>query len=72
MKKTIYSKEQQVLVKKIIQARLDAGLTQEDVANKLDVTQSYISKFESGQRKIDLIVLKRLARIYNKDVSYFL
>lgn len=72
MKKIIYSKEQKRLVGKLKKAREEAGFDQNKIAKKLGTTQSYISKLESGQRKIDAIQLKELSRIYKKDISYFL
>ncbi len=39
-------------------ARLAAGLKQADVARQLGLPQSFVSKYESGQRKLDLIELR--------------
>ena len=72
MDKTIYSKEHRYLVKQLKKARREAGLSQEQVANLLHRTQSYVSKIESGQRKIDIIQLKKFAKIYKKDINFFL
>ena len=72
MDKTIYSKEHRYLVKQLKKARREAGLSQEQVANLLHRTQSYISKIESGQRKIDIVQLKKFAKIYKKDINFFL
>lgn len=72
MKKAIYSKEQNTLVKKLISAREEMMLTQEEVANKLNRSQSYISKIEAGQRRIDVIQLKEFSKLYKKSVDYFL
>ena len=72
MKKTIYSKEHKELVEKLKKARIEAGLDQIDAAKKLGRTQSYISKLESGQRRIDLIQLKELAKIYKKTPKHLL
>ena len=69
MKKAIYSKEQKILVEKLRKAREDAGLDQTQAAQKLGTTQSYISKLESGQRRIDVIQLKELAKIYKKKIK---
>ena len=71
MSKTIYTKGHKELVKKLIEARKKRGLRQEDAAKLLKKTQSYISKIEAGQRRIDLIQLKEFARIYKKDLSFF-
>ena len=72
MSKTIYSKEHKYIVKQLKKARQDAGLSQEKVAKILNTTQSYISKIESGQRKIDVIQLKKFAKLYKKSLNFFI
>jgi transcriptional regulator with XRE-family HTH domain len=72
MEKTIYTRTHRTVVEKLIDARKKAGLNQEDVAKKLGKTQSYISKIESGQRRVDIVQLKELAQIYKKNPAYFL
>ena len=72
MDKTIYSKEHRYLVKQLKKARKEMGLSQEQVANLLHRTQSYVSKIESGQRKIDVIQLKKFAKIYKKSLDFFI
>lgn len=64
MNKSIYSSEHKKIINKLVKARLDSGLSQNDAAKKLGKSQSYISKLESGQRRVDLIQLKALAKIY--------
>jgi len=70
--KTIYTKEHKYLVERLKEARLDAGLGQSEVAKFLGRTQSYISKIESGQRRIDIFQLKKFAEIYKKNLDYFI
>ncbi|UCB57325.1 MAG: helix-turn-helix transcriptional regulator [Candidatus Omnitrophota bacterium] len=72
MGKTIYTKSHRYMVGQLIKARKKAGLKQEDVAKKLGRTQSYVSKIEAGQRRIDIIQLKELAEIYKKKFDFFL
>lgn len=71
MKKTIYSKEHKELVELLKKARQGANLDQNKVAKLLKTTQSHISKLESGQRRIDIVQLKELAKIYKKPITYF-
>jgi len=71
MSKSIYSKDYRNVIEKLKKARLDVGLKQEDVALKLKKPQSYISKIERGERRIDITELKELAKIYKKDITYF-
>lgn len=72
MKKAIYSREHAVLVERIRRARLDAGIDQADAARLMGKSQSYISKVELGQRRIDIVQLKFFAKIYGKDLDFFL
>lgn len=71
-KKNIYSEDQEFLVRKLKQARLEANLDQLEVANMLNRSQSYVSKVESGQLRIDVVELKKFAQIYKKDINYFI
>lgn len=72
MRKGIYTKDHQGIVRKLVMARLSAGLTQEQVARKLGCTQSYVSKIENGQVEISVMLLKKLARVYAIGVGDFL
>lgn len=72
MNKTIYTLDHRTLVGKLKQARIKAGLGQKEAAKALGNTQSYVSKIESGQRRIDIVQLKEFARIYKRSLNYFL
>ena len=72
MNKTIYSKDHKFLVEQLKKARIEAGLDQERAAELLGKTQSFISKIEAGQRRIDVVQLKEFAKIYKKPLDYFI
>ena len=72
MNKTIYSKDHKFLVKQLKKARIEADLDQERVAELLGKTQSFISKIEAGQRRIDVVQLKEFAKTYKKSLDYFI
>ncbi len=72
MEKTIKSKEYKTFIEKLIKARLATGLRQIDVAKKMKRPQSYISRVESGEYRIDLLEIKNFAKLYKKDVKYFI
>lgn len=72
MVKSIYSKEYRKTIERLEKARQEAGLKQNEVAKKLGKPQSYISKIERGERRIDIIELKELAKIYKKDLNFFI
>lgn len=69
---TIRTKEYADFIGKLRKARLEAGLRQIDVAKKLKRTQSYVSRVEVGEQRIDILELKRFATMYNKDINYFI
>jgi transcriptional regulator with XRE-family HTH domain len=46
-------------------------LTQAEVARLLSRPQSFVSKSESGERRVDFIELRHLAKIYRKPISFF-
>ena len=68
---TIRSKEYAVFVEKLRKARLEAGLRQIDVSKKLKRTQSYVSRVEMGEQRLDILELKKFAQLYKKDINYF-
>ncbi|MBU1075168.1 helix-turn-helix domain-containing protein [Patescibacteria group bacterium] len=72
MSKTIYSKDHKFLIEQLKKARIEADLNQEKAAELLGKTQSYISKIEAGQRRIDVVQLKEFAKIYKKSLDYFI
>jgi len=52
-------------------ARKESGLTQLQVAEILNQPQSYVSKCESGEKRVDVIELMRFSKVYNKHIEYF-
>jgi len=69
---TIHTKEHKYMVEQLKAARIESGYDQETVADKLGKTQSYVSKMESGQRRIDVVQLKQFAMVYGKQLDYFI
>jgi len=67
----VHGSDYQYLLKRLREARLKAGLTQVQVANALRRPQSYVTKCELGERRIDPIDLQRFAKLYRKPFSYF-
>ena len=72
MSKSIYTKDYKEIINRLKQARIDAGLSQQAVADKFNKPQSYVSKIESGERRLDVAEIKKFAVIYKKDTNYFL
>lgn len=53
------------------QARKDAGLRQSDVATRMGRVQSWVSKIESGELRVDFVEMVYLSRIYGKVLADF-
>jgi len=71
MVKSIYDKGYKRIIKRLREARLSVGFSQQAVADKLGKPQSYIAKIEAGERRVDVAEIKKLAAIYKRDISYF-
>ena len=71
MPRAIYTKDHNVIVKRLKQARFESGLGQVEASKKLGKTQSYLSKIESGQRRFDVLQLKEFAKLYKKSLDFF-
>lgn len=64
--------EQTILLRAALrQLRLDAGVTQSELAKRLGKPQSYISKAESGDRTLDLLEIRDFCIASGKDFAEF-
>ncbi len=51
------------------EARTAAGLTQVELARRLRVHQSFVSKYEAGERRLDVLELRRIAIALNSSLA---
>jgi transcriptional regulator with XRE-family HTH domain len=61
--KSIYSAGQEKLQNLLKSTRESAGFTQTSLAKKLNRPQSFVSKYESGVRRLDLIELREICGV---------
>ena len=71
MKKTLNTKESKILLEMLYQLRISSGIRQSDLAEMLKVPQSFISKIESGERRIDLIELRDVLKSLKTNLIEF-
>jgi transcriptional regulator with XRE-family HTH domain len=69
VKNSIYTSEYRIFLKNLRNARKESGLTQLEVAKKLNQPQSYVSKCESGEKRVDIIELLYFSIVYNKQID---
>ncbi|MBO6837368.1 MAG: helix-turn-helix transcriptional regulator [Alphaproteobacteria bacterium] len=55
MQKSIYTEKHKKLVDWLVQSRKAAGLTQQQLADKLGRPQSFVAKYENLERRIDVV-----------------
>jgi transcriptional regulator with XRE-family HTH domain len=65
--KSIYSKRYRQFLDLLIQARKEADLTQVEVASRLDRPQSFVSKYENGERRLDVVEFLDVAKAIDFD-----
>lgn len=71
MPKSIYSAGQEKMQELLRQIRLNAGMTQEDLASKLGRPQSFVSKYESGERRLDVLELREVCNALKITLANF-
>jgi transcriptional regulator with XRE-family HTH domain len=71
VEKTIFTTEHEVLVKLLRRLREKAGLRQIDLASRLGRPQSFVSKYEAGQRRLDLVELRMLCDVFGLTLMRF-
>lgn len=68
---SLQKKRYRTVLERLRQARREAGLTQTEVATAVGRPQSFVSKCESGERRVDVLELADLARLYGKPLAFF-
>ncbi|WP_219861513.1 helix-turn-helix domain-containing protein [Vreelandella piezotolerans] len=68
---TPWSPERVLLQEALKQLRLDAQLTQIELAQRLGKPQSYVSKYESGERRLDVIEIREICIVAGESLTKF-
>ncbi len=71
MRKSIHTPQQKRLLKLLRDIRAEAGLTQAQLADKLRTDQTVISKYETGERRLDILELREVCREVGISLSEF-
>lgn len=69
MDKTAFSDAQMRLRKLLRAMRQEAGLRQVDLAEQLGEPQSFVSKYESGERRLDLVEVSEVCKALGTTLS---
>lgn len=71
MERELHSTHQKVLQDLLRQVRLDAGFRQVDLAERLAQPQSFVSKYESGERRLDVLELRQICQTMGLSLEEF-
>lgn len=71
MKKSIYTTEQKVIQTLLLEIRKERGLRQIDLAEKLGMSQQFVSRYEEGQKVLDLPELGQICRALDMTLIEF-
>ena len=69
--KALQTKRYRAFLARLRQARVEAGLTQEQVAARLGRPQTWVSKCELGERRVDFVELEDWAAACGQALAYF-
>jgi len=69
MDKSLRQREHAVLIALLRDMRTEAGLKQADVAARLGAPQSFVSKYESGERRLDLLEMRQVCTALGSSLS---
>lgn len=71
MKKRIYIAQRGRLVSLLREMRIEAGLTQVDLAARIEKDQAYVSRYESGQRRLDVLEVREICQVVGVALEEF-
>jgi transcriptional regulator with XRE-family HTH domain len=72
MTKSIYTNKYRIFREFLIKKRKNCNLTQEELTKKLKKHQSYVSKYESGERRLDIVELYEILVSLDIDIKTFI
>jgi len=71
MEKSTFSREYDIFLKHLREARKNAGFTQEQLAEQIDNTQSFVSKCERGERRLDIVEVREFCKALSISFPQF-
>jgi transcriptional regulator with XRE-family HTH domain len=71
MKKRVYIAQRNRLVSLLREIRIEAGLTQMELAARIERDQTFVSKYESGQRRLDVLEAREICQAVGITLERF-
>lgn len=72
MPNSMHSQKYQIFREMLVDARLKSGLTQMQLAQKINKPQSYVSKYERGERRLDFTEFIEVVIAFEMNINVFI
>lgn len=72
MTKSVFTDRYKLFLNLLVQERKNRGITQVLLAKRLDKPQSYVSKYENGERRLDIVEFLDIAACLELDAAAFI
>ena len=67
MRKSLFTKQHEALIQRLIAARKAADMTQQALADRISKPQSFVAKYENGDRRLDVVEFLTITEILDAD-----
>ncbi len=67
MRKSVHTRAYKVLQEHLVAARHAAGISQQQLAKKIERPQSFVAKYEGGERRLDVVELLNITKLLDMD-----
>ena len=64
---SVFTEEYELLLRRLVSARGEARMTQHELASRISRPQSFVSKYERGERRLDVLEFVKICRVLNID-----
>lgn len=72
MKKRVYIAQRHLMTDLLREVRLEAGVTQVELAARIEKDQAYVSRYESGQRRLDVLEVREICQAIGSTLEEFI
>ena len=67
MRKSLFTEQHETLIRCLIEARKAADMTQQALADRLGKPQSFVAKYENGERRLDVVEFLKIVEVLDAD-----
>ena len=67
MRKSVHTRQYQAFCEQLVAARKKAGITQQQLADRIGRPQSFVAKYENGERRLDVVEFLEIADLIGVD-----